>query len=336
MAGRYLRSSKGTISNYSGIDAADTINGFPVPYYPSCLQKAHENAALVDFDFDILQDLIFEGVRTSLKHEASTLDIFQLQDSIRRKDDTDRVLRWIQTFDCFLKTKWSEYSGGFDHLGLEFHADLVLPYRNEFQNIPMQGQLLLVQLESPDEAVLGRITSFSSEGKLSIGSGEEFNIRAMREDRLIPEDLREQYLKYRSQHPSSRCASQKQHWSYFCTITSTPPPCWEPSRVSFQRRVGGRFPATMLMAHPSDIWRTVSISMRRGMQTSNSKTGRSFAQPEILIKFPLESLVLAPQLCLRSCWLRQVQPKQTAVQQVIRNRPRSREAGRAARSRSGR
>ncbi len=39
--------------------------------------------------------------------------------------------------------------------------------------------------------------SLSSEGKLSFGSGEEFNIRAVREDRPIPEDLREQYLKYR-------------------------------------------------------------------------------------------------------------------------------------------
>ncbi len=86
---------------------------------------------------------------------------------------------------------------GFQQGGLEFHADLVLPYRNEFQNIPMHGQFLLVQLESPDEAVLGRIASFSSEGKLSYGSGEEFNIRAVREDRPIPEDLREQYLKYR-------------------------------------------------------------------------------------------------------------------------------------------
>ncbi|EKM6405985.1 DUF87 domain-containing protein [Pseudomonas aeruginosa] len=80
---------------------------------------------------------------------------------------------------------------------MEFHADLVLPYRNEFQNIPMHGQFLLVQLETPDEAVLGRIASFSSEGKLSFGSGEEFNIRAVREERPIPEDLREQYLKYR-------------------------------------------------------------------------------------------------------------------------------------------
>jgi Helicase HerA, central domain len=86
---------------------------------------------------------------------------------------------------------------GFQQGGLEFHADLVLPYRNDFQNIPMHGQFLLVQLETPDEAVLGRITSFSSEGKLSFGSGEEFNIRAVREERPIPEDLREQYLKYR-------------------------------------------------------------------------------------------------------------------------------------------
>ena len=80
---------------------------------------------------------------------------------------------------------------------MEFHADLVLPYRSDFQSIPMHGQFVLVQLETPDEAVLGRIASFSSEGKLSFGSGEEFNIRAVREERAIPEDLREQYLKYR-------------------------------------------------------------------------------------------------------------------------------------------
>ncbi len=60
---------------------ADAINGFPVPHYPRCLQKAHENAALVDFDFDILQDFIYEGVRKSLGNQATTLDEFQLQDT---------------------------------------------------------------------------------------------------------------------------------------------------------------------------------------------------------------------------------------------------------------
>ena len=86
---------------------------------------------------------------------------------------------------------------GFREGGLEFHADLVLPYRSDFQRIPMHGQFILVQLETPDEAVMGRITSFSSEGRLSSTSGEEFNIRAVSEDRTVPEDLREQYLRYR-------------------------------------------------------------------------------------------------------------------------------------------
>ncbi|MDK2877578.1 MAG: hypothetical protein PWR06_294 [Thermoanaerobacteraceae bacterium] len=86
---------------------------------------------------------------------------------------------------------------GFTEGGLEFHADLVLPYRSDFQNIPMHGQFLLVQLESPEEAVLGRITSVTSDGKLSSGVGEDYNLRAVRENRPVPEDLREQYLKYR-------------------------------------------------------------------------------------------------------------------------------------------
>jgi hypothetical protein len=60
---------------------ADAINGFPVPYYPRCLQKAHENAALVDFDYDILQDYIYNGIRMCLDTDAPVLDAFQLQDS---------------------------------------------------------------------------------------------------------------------------------------------------------------------------------------------------------------------------------------------------------------
>ena len=61
----------------------------------------------------------------------------------------------------------------------------------------MHGQFLVVQLESPQEAVLGRITSLSSEGRLTSSVGEQFNIRALREERSVPEQLREDYLKYR-------------------------------------------------------------------------------------------------------------------------------------------
>lgn len=63
-----------------GCMLADAINGFPVPFYPQCLQKAHENAALVDFDFDILQDQVFEGLRNVLGGEAPILDVFRLQE----------------------------------------------------------------------------------------------------------------------------------------------------------------------------------------------------------------------------------------------------------------
>ncbi len=103
----------------------------------------------------------------------------------------------MPSIDLFPRDQIVGVFRGFREGGLEFHADLILPYRNDFQSIPMHGQFLLVQLETPDEAVLGRIVSLSSEGKLSSGVGEEFNIRAVREQRAIPEDLREQYLKYR-------------------------------------------------------------------------------------------------------------------------------------------
>lgn len=63
-----------------GFMLADATNGFPVPFYPQCLQKAHENAALVDFDFDILQDQVFDGLRAVLGGDAQALDTFRLQD----------------------------------------------------------------------------------------------------------------------------------------------------------------------------------------------------------------------------------------------------------------
>lgn len=58
---------------------ADAVEGFPIPFYPRCLQRAHENAAMVNFDFDILQDEVFGGIRQALGDEATVLDAFQLQ-----------------------------------------------------------------------------------------------------------------------------------------------------------------------------------------------------------------------------------------------------------------
>jgi uncharacterized protein len=81
--------------------------------------------------------------------------------------------------------------------GLEFHADLTLPYQDDFHSLPMHGQFVLVELASPDEAVLGRVTAVAAQGRLTSASGEEYGLRALAEGREIPEDLRRQYLRYR-------------------------------------------------------------------------------------------------------------------------------------------
>jgi hypothetical protein len=86
---------------------------------------------------------------------------------------------------------------GFSEGGLEFHADLILPYQNYFQSSPMHGQFVLVALENEAEAILGRITTISAQGRLISSAGEDYALRQQRENRPIPEDLRDQFLKYR-------------------------------------------------------------------------------------------------------------------------------------------
>lgn len=86
---------------------------------------------------------------------------------------------------------------GFSEGGLEFHADIVLKYNNAFQNIPMHGQFLIVELEGETEAVLGRITAVAAQGRLAGAAGEDYGIRAVTEGREVSEDLRESYLKYK-------------------------------------------------------------------------------------------------------------------------------------------
>ena len=79
---------------------------------------------------------------------------------------------------------------GFVEGGMEFHADLVLPYKSSMNDRPMHGMYLLIQLENPYEAVLGRITSIFSDGKLASGAGEDYNIRAVRNRYAISESLK--------------------------------------------------------------------------------------------------------------------------------------------------
>lgn len=98
----------------------------------------------------------------------------------------------------FNKNQFAGVFRGFTHGGLEFHADIVLPYQADFQRSPMHGQFVLVQLETTTEAVLGRITSLSADGRLSSSSGEDYSIRVARKGTGgISADLKDTFLKYR-------------------------------------------------------------------------------------------------------------------------------------------
>lgn len=179
---------------------------------------------------------------------------------------------------------------GFQQGGMEFHADLVLPYRNEFQNIPMHGQFLLVQLETTDEAVLGRIASFSSEGKLSFGSGEEFNIRAVREERPIPEDLREQYLKYRVNIRVLGVLRRNDKGLTFVPSHRRLPHVG--SKVAFPsdevlREIAGH----NIDGAPIGHLAFGEYIYAAGSKSLESQEWMQVVDPEVLVRFPIESLV---------------------------------------------
>lgn len=180
---------------------------------------------------------------------------------------------------------------GFQEGGLEFHADLTLPYRNEFQSIPMHGQFLLVQLESPDEAVLGRITSFHPEGRLSSGSGDEFNIRAVQENRPIPEDLRERYLRYKINIRVLGVLrrAKDQSLSYVPSVRRLPhvgSPVAFPSDEILQEIAGHNIDGA-----PVGYFTLGEFIYTTSKEHINVQDWMQLSTPEVLIKFPIESLV---------------------------------------------
>jgi hypothetical protein len=61
----------------------DATEGFPVAFYPMCLQKAHSFAQIVDFDLDILQDEVVRAIREQLpSSERPVFDALPLRQEV--------------------------------------------------------------------------------------------------------------------------------------------------------------------------------------------------------------------------------------------------------------
>ena len=88
---------------------------------------------------------------------------------------------------------------GFNDRGLEFAAEIVAPYDASMLDRPQLGQFLLVELASQEEAALGRITRFVPSGLLATPEGEDYVNTMQRRQQNVPEDLKQQRLKYRVQ-----------------------------------------------------------------------------------------------------------------------------------------
>ncbi|MCX8081667.1 MAG: DUF87 domain-containing protein [Bacteroidia bacterium] len=99
--------------------------------------------------------------------------------------------------ELFSKSKLMGTFKGFSEKGFEFAAEIVAPYNVEMQDRPQLGQFLLIQLGTPDEASLGRITKFVPSGLLATAEGEDYINTMQERDQEIPEDLKKQKLKYK-------------------------------------------------------------------------------------------------------------------------------------------
>ncbi len=101
--------------------------------------------------------------------------------------------------ELFAKSQVMGTFKGFNEKGLEFAAEIVAPYDSSMVEKPQLGQFLLIQLESEEEAALGRITKYIPSGLLASTEGEDYISTMQSRGQSVPEDLKKQKLKYRVQ-----------------------------------------------------------------------------------------------------------------------------------------
>lgn len=82
---------------------------------------------------------------------------------------------------------------GFAETGLEFKADVVVPYHGEFS--PVLGSFLLVSV-STGEYLLGRVVRFHPTGVMTAPEADDYLSRLARAGRSVPEDIKESKLRY--------------------------------------------------------------------------------------------------------------------------------------------
>ena len=59
---------------------------FPVPFYPRCLQRAHELAQIKDFDLEILQEEIVGAISSLLDEtEVCALEELRIKDAYSKR-----------------------------------------------------------------------------------------------------------------------------------------------------------------------------------------------------------------------------------------------------------
>jgi len=93
---------------------------------------------------------------------------------------------------------WGTFKGFCDK-GFEFAADIITPYNSSMQDRPQLGQFLLIQLGTPEEASLGRITKFIPSGLLATAEGEDYINTMQDRGQEVPDDLKIAKLKYKVQ-----------------------------------------------------------------------------------------------------------------------------------------
>ena len=101
--------------------------------------------------------------------------------------------------ELFAKSNLMGTFKGFTDRGYEFAAEIVTPYDASMLERPQLGQFLLIELGDNQEASLGRITKFIPSGLLATAEGEDYMNTMQRREQVVPDDLKQDKLKYRVQ-----------------------------------------------------------------------------------------------------------------------------------------